>query len=209
MVLVYLQCAFILNAANAKLRSSEEEIQVLGFHPFEAKYEASYKGTETWAMLENVAELKLPNNFTICSAISRDVIDGYGFFTLLGKNKNEPFLSAFLYDDNLEDCDFANCMSHLCYTIGGHYECVPDKVPISYPNEWVYSCIALSTYSNFAHIVWVVQGIVVENNTLETDGNQPQQLVDRMILGECKNRTNLFSRLQAQNSPICHWYVKI
>ena len=121
MVLVYLQCAFILNAANAKLRSSEEEIQVLGFHPVEAKYEASYKGTETWAMLENVTELKLPNNFSICSAISRDVIDGYGFFTLLGENKSEPFLSAFLYDDNLEDCDFTNCMSNLCYTIGGHY----------------------------------------------------------------------------------------
>ena len=184
MVLVYLQCAFILNAANAKLRSSEEEIQVLGFHPVEAKYEASYKGTETWAMLENVAELKLPNNFTICSAISREVIDGYGFFTLLGENKSEPFLSAFLYDDNLEDCDFANCMSHLCYTIGGHYECVLDKVPISYPNEWVYSCMAISKNSSFAHVVWVVQGKIVEEKTLETDGNQPQFLVERMILGK-------------------------
>ena len=121
--LLCLQFAFLLICANAKgskLTSAEGEVQVLGFHPVEAKYGDSFKDTETWAMLENVRELKLPDNFTICSAISRDIIDGYGFFTLLGENKSEPFLSAILYDDNLEDCDFANCMSHLCYTFGGH-----------------------------------------------------------------------------------------
>ena len=136
-------------------------------------------------------KLKLPYNFTVCSAIRRDNLYVYGFFTLLGENKNEPFLSALMYDDSFENCDFQDCVSHLCYKIGGQRVKCPKQLPIFYPNEWVHSCMSLSTNTSSAHVVWVVQGTVVENKTVKTDGNQPNLMADRVILGKLSKKHNL------------------
>ena len=189
---LFVQYAVVLlfaNAKESKLVSAEAErkIKVLSFHPVESVNVDAYNETISWAKLENVTELILPKNFTICSAINRDRTHevGFRFFTMLGENKSEPFLSALFYDN---DIDIEKEVSRLCYRIEGHNEECPKDVPLIYPNEWVHSCMSLSTENSFAHLVWVVKGSLVENKTLKTNENQPHYLDNRMILGKLSKK---------------------
>ena len=123
-----LLCQFALvlllaNAAELKLASGEEgrNIRVLSFHPARPENVDFYNRTESWAKLENVKDLELPKNFTICSAVSGDILDGSAFFTLLGENKTEPFLSSRIYDGDTDSCDIDDCVSRLYSVFGGFH----------------------------------------------------------------------------------------
>ena len=59
------------NAISESKRASESEIEVISFYPDkQINYEHHYQNTGSWAKIENVTKLMLPENFTVCSAIS-------------------------------------------------------------------------------------------------------------------------------------------
>ena len=166
-------------AEEPKLTSNEEgKIQVLSFNPFKADYVDSYNESESWAKLEIVEDLDLPQNFTICSAISRNNTDVGLFFTLLGQNLSSPYLSALVYGPDPE-----NQMSNFCFLSSQNTWNCKQELALIYPYELVHSCMAVSINSTSLQIQWVVKGTVAENVILQTDGNRPKTLSDRMILG--------------------------
>lgn len=190
------------NAISESKSASESEIEVISFYPDkQINYERLYQNTGSWAKIENVTKLTLPENFTVCSAISINNFDiGWPFFTLLGHNQRYPFLSAVLYDTNPE-----SPISQLRYLFGRNNRGRKQKakgIPLVYPNQWVHSCMALSMRnSNLTHLQWMVSGILVANETQETDGNHPQDLANRMILGKL-SKANYFKRKQKMVAKI-------
>ena len=188
------------NAISESKNASESEIEVINFYPDkQINRERLYQNTGSWAKIENVTKLMLPENFTVCSAISINNFDiGWPFFTLLGHNQRYPFLSAVLYDTNPE-----SPISQLRYLFGRKYRGRKQKakdIPLVYPNEWVHSCMALSMgNSNLTHLQWMVRGILVANETRDTDGNHPQDLANRMILGKL-SKANYFDYIEIERT---------
>ena len=158
-------------------------VNVIGFHPRYTHFKHFYNETASWAKLENVINMTIPENMTICSTVSRDDAMKATFFTLMGQNQTTPFLSAYLYNSDTE-----SLTSNLGYMFGGQNWRYAKGIPIVYPNEWVHSCMALTltngTNSTFAHINWVVKGTLVANETQEVDDNKPQSLTERLIIGK-------------------------
>ena len=162
-------------------------VNVIGFHPRYTRYEHFYNRTASWAKLGNVVDLEIPENMTICSTVSRDDSLMATFFTLMGQNQSTPFLSAYLYNSDIE-----SLTSNLGYMFGEQNWKYATGIPIVYPNEWVHSCMALTftngTNSTFAHINWVVKGTLVANETQEVDDNKPQTLTERLIIGKLSKK---------------------
>ena len=164
-------------------------VNVIGFHPRYTRFKHFYNETASWAKLENVINMSIPENMTICSTVSRDDAMKATFFTLMEQNQITPFLSAYLYNSDTE-----SLTSNLGYMFGGRNWRHAKGIPIVYPNEWVHSCMALShmngTNSSITHMHWVVKGILVANESQETDGNQPQNWAERLILGKLSKKSH-------------------
>ena len=102
-LLAQLAVSLLFAKSQLALAAGEGEVKVFSFHPVKSEFTDFYNETGSRAKLENVTELALPSNFTICSAIGPSLDYFSVFFTLLGANQSVPYLSACLYDDIKND----------------------------------------------------------------------------------------------------------
>ena len=140
----------------------------------EKRRKEALEDVHTYAELKTDPVASLPSAFTICST----AVTTYGpyllFFTLIGNDGNQLFGARVrqLSNSGLGKRFFYN----------NNWASV-ERMPV-FPNQWVRSCIALNTASGL--VQWVVDGILMENNTLadiKDSKNLPTDLTGKIILG--------------------------
>ena len=134
---------------------------------------ATYNDSAAWAKLRNVSQT-LTEAFTICSATSRQTgSNSQVFFMVLGGNDHH-FMSAF--------AETFGQKTSLYFTVGEEQYRASKSIPFRFPSEWIHSCMAISmTSMSRLQIVWVVDGIMVENKTTQLEGNSSRML--KLMLG--------------------------
>ena len=137
----------------------------------------SYNHFGPWAELRNVTQT-LPQAFTICSATARQSGSRYKdqvFFVFLGEH-DWHFLSAFAGTSWKK--------TSLFFIIGKKQYRTSKGIPFCFPSEWIRSCMAISMSSmSQLRIVWVVDGILVENRTIQMEGNSSRMFTSKILLG--------------------------
>ena len=126
----------------------------------------SLDDVQSLAVLANDPRAALPESFTICS----DIMSVFStketrltFFTFQGNN-GDQLLSAVMYGQMLFTTRPAS-----------------GQISTIFPNQWIRSCMAINTVSGM--IQWVVEGELVENNTIVMDYKRPKNLKGKIILG--------------------------
>ena len=165
------------NMNNTKIPHHKEKKTTTVIHFDEHRRGATYDHTGAWAELRNVTQT-LPEDFTICSATARQTGSHYQdqvFFMFLGEN-DQHFLSAFAGTSGQK--------TSLYYTVGEEQYHTSKSIPFRFPSEWIHSCMAVSMASvNQLQIVWVVDGTMVENKTLQMEGNSARMFPSKILLG--------------------------
>ena len=132
-----------------------------------------FKDLPAYALLSNDQKASLSSDFTICSSASKESGTGLTFFSILG-DEGDLVLQAHLF--NIEK----NATLFLTFEGGKAYS--PNaSLPLVFPHQWVHSCLAISSESS--HVLWVIDGHVVENTTLRVllNGNMQTNLTGRLL----------------------------
>ena len=122
----------------------------------------------------------LPRTFTICSTASSSIGE-IVLFTLLNDDGNQV-LNGFFSNEAVRTKGKKE--SETGFFISGAWISTPSALGLVFPQEWVRSCLALSTESGLAQ--GVVEGQLVLNQTFEIltqDGVLPRNLRNRLLLG--------------------------
>ena len=150
-------------------------------------YKKSYKELPVYAVLSNDQKASFGPSFTICSSAIKKGGPDQLFFTLLGENGDRAIQASLL--NRVESAT-------LFLTLGKGIAHLPNiSVPLNFPNQWVHSCLAISSLSG--QVQWVIDGRIVENTTLEVlkevSQNIPKNLTGNLILGAGKFASGWFS----------------
>ena len=122
----------------------------------------------------------LPPAFTICStamALTGDIV----FFTLLDE-EGKQVLSVHLSNDEVRK-NGRRQSNPAIFVVDSASLALP-VLGLFFPQSWVRSCLAVSTYSGL--VQWVAEGELVTNRTLEVltqEGVLPQALAGKLLLG--------------------------
>ena len=122
----------------------------------------------------------LPPAFTICStamALTGDIV----FFTLLDE-QGKQVLSVHLSNDEVRK-NGRRQSNPAIFVVDSASLALP-VLGLVFPQSWVRSCLAVSTYSGL--VQWVAEGEVVTNRTYEVltqEGVFPQALAGKLLLG--------------------------
>ena len=154
LILILLKVAHAAVKIDIGRRCEEQKINVVNFLNLVSQIgslQKSLNDVPSLATLANDPRAALPESFTICS----DIMSVFStkrnylmFFNLLLGRDGEPFLSAIMVDGKFFTTRVAK-----------------GKTAIVFPNKWVRSCMAIHTVSGM--IQWVVDGSLVENNTID------------------------------------------
>ena len=158
---------------NAMPQAQNAKIEVLSFggKPYLVK---NLNETAAWATQEALEET-LPEAFTICSATARHTGSNCQvFFTILGENDNH-YLSALAISDHISTM-FYYMVEEEMYVAG-------ENISFLYPSEWIHSCMAITKLSSHLQIQWIIDGITVENTTIETEGSGSRSISGKIVLG--------------------------
>ena len=120
-----------------------------------------------YALLEKDPTGNLPPSFTICSSSMTTYGSYQIMFSLLGKDGNS-WLGTFL-----KVADKTSSFYH------GKWSEV--KLPPVFAHQWVRSCLSFD--SELGRFQWVVDGILVENDTIAGFENKPTNLTGMIVLG--------------------------
>ena len=141
----------------------------------ENEQKITLKEVHTYAELKHDPQASLPPSFTICSTVMTTyATDQYQmFFILLGEDGNQWLHAAIASDTS-------DAMS----TIFFHWDYANGTIPRIFPHQWVRGCMAVNTKSGL--LQWVVEGILVENKTVDevtNPTNIPTDLTGKIVLG--------------------------
>ena len=132
----------------------------------------------TYAELKHDPRSALPDSFTICSTIMATdckSVKPMKFFNVLDNQLEQiiaPGLTPII--DSWLAIDFSTWS-----TVG-----IVDKIPPTFPNQWIRSCFAVNSVSG--SISWVVEGVSIlsmESEKLKSSLKLPRNLSGKLILG--------------------------
>ena len=133
----------------------------------------------------------LPRTFTICSSASSSIGE-IVLFTLLNDDGNQVLNGFFSNEAGNETKSKKE--SETGFFISGTWISTPSALGVVFPQEWVRSCLALSTKSGLAQ--GVVEGQLVVNQTFELltqEGVLPRNLRNRLLLGALQWEDNWYA----------------
>ena len=142
--------------------------------PGEKEDKMSLNEVHTYAQLKRDPKASLPSSFTICSAIMSPYGHPQLFFSLLGNHGNQTWRAGM---------DVVDRPGGLRTQFFHKKSTSWISLPV-FSFQWVRSCMAINTESGL--LQWVVNGLLVENSTLEElkDAKMfPTDLSRKIILG--------------------------
>ena len=145
----------------------------------------TYAEVHTYSKLNVDLRASLGSSFTICSTVSSPVPAKLVFFSLLN-HKGDFLLSAGFYTEFI-----GAELTPALQVLDQYWWSKPILAPV-FPQQWVRSCLAVSTKSG--RVQWVVGGRLVEDRMVETlketDANMPRDLSGKVLLGVSKHYYN-------------------
>ena len=136
----------------------------------------SYDLLPAYAVLSSDHTATFGPNFTICVSASNPGGHDQLHFTILGQDENVA-IQAYLKNG----IETATPIIIFGKDIVAHFP--NTSVPLVFLHQWVRSCISMSSQSGY--VQWVIDGLVIENTTLEalkeTENNIPKNLAGKLF----------------------------
>ena len=107
----------------------------------------------------------------------RDRYDPWGhvFFTIMGQNGSH-FLSTMAVSNETE-------IQPMFMLKNQGILRTKTTISTNSSDEWLHSCLSFAKNVSLIQMQWVVNGVLVKNETASIDGNEPQSFQGRIVLG--------------------------